>query len=166
MDQDKPPRSKSRKWIGPLLIVSLGLNMLVIGAAAGLYVKWPRGHFALGNQFFGAAGLGVISGALGDGHKKLIRDELKERGQSVRQLRQEAGASAAVLVSILRADPFEPAGLEAHFQEQRNHALQMLEEGHGLIVPRILSMTPDERHEFADRIERRLERRGKHRRGN
>ena len=165
MDRNEPSKSRFRRWVGPLLIVSLGLNLLVIGAAAGLYVKWPRGHFAVGHQFFGAAGLGVISGSLGDRHRKSIRDELRERGQNLSQLREQADANAADLISLLRADPIDPAGLEAHFEAQRLQALRMLEDGHDLIVPRILGMTPEERHEFADGIEHRLGERKRHRRG-
>ena len=165
MDRNDPSKSRPRRWIGPLLIVSLGLNLLVIGAAVGLYVKWPRDQFAVGHQFFGAAGLGVISGSLGERHRKSIRNELMERGLKLHQLRQQADANAADLISLLRDDPIDPVGLEAYFEAQRNQALRMLEDGHDLIVPRILGMTPEERHEFADGIEHRLGERRGHRRG-
>ena len=165
MDRNEPSRSRFKRWIGPLLIVSLGLNLLVIGAAAGLYVKWPRSQYAVGQQFFGAAGLGVISGSFGERHRKSIRDELRERGQELHQLREQADTNAADLIRLLRADPIDPVGLEAHFEAQRDQALRMLEDGHDLIVPRILGMTPEERHEFADGIERRLGKRRGHRRG-
>ena len=165
MDRNEKSKSRLRRWIGPLLIISLGLNLLVIGAAAGLYVKWPRSHFAVGHQFFGAAGLGVMSGSLGERHRNSIHDELKERGHNLRQLRDRADANAADLIRLLRADPIDPVALEAHFEDQRTQALRMLEDGHGLIVPRILGMTSDERHQFADGIEHRLGDRKRRRKG-
>ena len=165
MERNGKSKSRLSRWIGPLLIISLGLNMLVTGAAAGLYVKWPGSHFAAGHQFFGAAGLGVMSGSLGDRHRSSIHDELKERGHNLRQLRDRADANATDLIGLLRADPIDPVALEAHFEDQRNQALSMLEDGHGLIVTRILGMTPDERHQFADGIENRPGERKRRRNG-
>lgn len=150
---------KRRRWLRWLLIVSLGLNLLVAGAAVGLLIKWPSGHYPHGGSFLGVAGLGVISGALTDADRHDIGDELRSRGKSFKRDRDQANQNARRLVSILRADPFKPEQLEEFFEDQRNQVAAMLSEGHSLIAPRILAMSTEQRHEYADRIERRLGRR-------
>ncbi len=157
-DRDRSP-SRRKRWLGLLLVVSLGLNLLIVGAAVGVLVKWPRDHFVRGGYFLGPAGLGAISGALDERHGKLVGDALRDKGRTFGQLRSEARTNVSSLVRILRSDPFDPAELEGYFRDERARAAGMLEEGHDLILPRILDMSSQERHEFADRIEHRFDRR-------
>ena len=159
-DGNRSP-SRRKRWLRLLLIASLGLNLLIVGAAVGVLVKWPRDHFMRGGYFLGPAGLGTISGALDERHGKLVGDALRDKGRTFSQLRSEAKSSVSNLVRILRSDPFDPAELEDYFSDERVRATGMLEEGHDLIIPRILDMSPQERHEFADRIEHRFDRRGR-----
>ena len=161
MAEPDDTRRKRRRWVGPLLVISLGLNLLVAGAAVGLIVKWRSLPFVAGQHIFGAAGLGVLSGALDDHYKREIGTELRERGHSLGRQRDKANTEALVLIELLRADPFLPEALEGFFRDQRENATEMLEEGHNLLAPRIIGMTSDERNEYADRIEGRLGKRGK-----
>ncbi len=161
MAEDRHESSGCRRWLKPVLVLSLAVNLLVIGAAIGLALYWPRHDFAEGSRIFGISGLAVLSGALDDRHKRSIGVEIRGRKGGLRELRELAGGNAARLIEVLRAEPFAPLELEEHFRQQRDHAMNMLADGHELLAPRIIAMTPEERNRFADRIEAGLGKRGR-----
>ncbi len=160
MDGQRQQPSGRRRWLKVILVLSLAANLLVVGAAIGLALYWPRNDFAEGSRIFGISGLGVLSGALDDQYKRSIGVEIRGRKDGLRELREAANRNASRLIEILRAEPFDPLELEEHFRQQRDHAMNMLTDGHDLLAPRIIAMTRDERNRFADRIEAGLRKRG------
>ena len=152
-DMQKP----GRRWMGPVLVVSLALNLLVIGALGGALVmreKWQGGR----HEARGMTGGPLIHA--------LDRDDRRKLGRALRDLRRDRGVThearaktMAALISDLRAVPFDAAAVAARLAETHAVFGQDIEAAHGLLVAHIAAMSDDERAEFADRVEQYRHRR-------
>ena len=131
-------------WLRALLVVSLGLNLLVLGGiAGGLY----RGHF---HPHHADRMGGMLSRALAEDDRRAILRELRRASGDARQ------AQAAVMAGIatdLRAPQFDRARLEQRMAAQRALFGQRLELGQRLLLDRLERMPPAARAALADRLE-------------
>ena len=62
---------------------------------------------------------------------------------------------------VLRAEPFDAAGLAAVMETQRARMAGRLEVGQAVLRDFLIAMTPEARKDFADRLEARLQGSGK-----
>lgn len=141
-------------WTRALLIGSLALNLAVAGLVAGAFLRSRMGDHppppraALLDPAFGAWGP-----ALSREDRAALRAAFSaERGRVAEGLRAER-ADRAELLAVLRADPFDPAALDAVTARLSARMRERFEIGQRLVRDRILAMTPDERRAFADRLE-------------
>lgn len=145
---------KARRWLLPALVVSLVLNMLLVGLIAGarLHHGGWRGH---GERHFGFL-KDLPEGRRAELAKEMetLRGELHEKREAVHELRRRARA-------LIAKEPFDAAAVSAAIEqisaargEANRHAAQRFVE--------VLSrMSPEERRRFVEWRERR----GKHRGG-
>lgn len=103
-DSSAPPAK--RRWVKPLLVVSLALNLLFVGLVAGAF--WRHGFGAWGGpkgKIFAAAIEQLITELPAEKRKKAedvlarLRSELQPRAQERRKARARA-------IKALTADPF------------------------------------------------------------
>ena len=149
-----PPTTSRGVKIG--LVVSVALNLAVAGLAAGAWLRdGPRGGMPRDMSF------GPFSEALDDADRKSIRRSLLERVGEFREQRKAAKAEFEALLVALRAEPFEPAAMQAALAAIEARNSERLELGRTLIETRLIEMSPEARRAFADRLEKGLRRVGR-----
>ena len=101
-------------------------------------------------------GLGPLSEALSREDRKALRAIFVERHHDLRGSRREMRAEFDALVAALRAEPFDPAALDAALAAiaARNQAL--LDTGRELVAERLKAMDGAGRAAFADRLEKHI----------
>lgn len=152
-----PPPTKpatSGRWVRILLILSLGLNLLIVGLAAG--AAWRHAGDRGGRDF----GFGPLSEAFSTEDRRELREAFVERHPDARAERQAMREDLEALITALRAEPFEPIALEAAMTKISQRNAQLLQTGSELVVAQIKAMDATERAAFADRLEKGMRKRG------
>lgn len=160
MENSSEDRKVPRIWLRILLIGSLSLNLLIVGAAVGAAFKWRGGppRFEIGDNC-GSAGMTAIVRAMERSEKAAIRDAFEAGGfgrESRRAARQE---DIDVLIELLKSDQFDTDGLKSVLFARSEQIAKGLELGHSFIVDRISSMPADQRRQLADRIAKKRDHR-------
>lgn len=159
---DAPPPAARRTplWMRVVLLVSLALNLAVVGVVAGLLaggrpdgVAAPRG-----------AATGLYLRALPEEHREAMREGLRREGGQFRIDRAALRAETAATLAALRAEPFDAVAFAARIAQQRQTLADRVSAGDRLLVERLAAMTPEERRAYADRLEETLGRFGRGRR--
>jgi uncharacterized membrane protein len=149
------PATRTSRGIKIALAVSVALNLAVAGLALGARMADGPRHGMPRDLSFGP-----FSEALSDQDRRALRRSLAERAGEFRESRQAARAEFEALLVALRAEPFDPPTLKGALAAIEARSAQRLELGRDLIETRLISMTPEERAAFADRLERGLRRGG------
>ncbi|MDE0111114.1 MAG: periplasmic heavy metal sensor [Albidovulum sp.] len=154
MNNSNDERKVPRIWLRILLICSLSLNLLIVGAAIGAVFKWRGGppRFEIAGNC-GSGGMTAIVRAMERSERAAIRDAF-EAGGFGRDFRRAATQDDIDgLIQILNSDPFDADGLKSILQVRSEQLAKELELGHGIIFDRISSMPEDQRRRLAERIE-------------
>lgn len=148
----------SRGW-RVLVVASLGLNLLVLGAIGGaLFGEW-RGH---GRVVVRDLGFGPYGAALSHADRlALMRAFARETG-GFRAERRMARKTFGKLLHVLRQTPFDAGEFKHLMAEQEQHMARRMALGQKLLVQRVESMDARQRHAFADRLEAALARHEMH----
>lgn len=140
----------SGRWMRLILVASLALNLLVVGAVGGVLImsggKHP--HHAPG---FDRAG-GPMTRALSHEDRREIGRQMRAAYRDGRPGRTAQREALDGLITALRADPFERAVVQSRMSEMRNLMRDRLELGETLLLDRLEAMSPQERAEYADRL--------------
>lgn len=139
------------RWVRIALAVSVALNLAVAGLAAGAWLREGPGHGMPRDMSFGP-----FTEALSDSDRRELRRALGDRASEFREARQQMRADREALLAALRAEPFDPAAVDAALEAIVRRAGDRLDFGRDLIAGRILAMTAAERQAFAERLERGL----------
>ena len=137
------------------LALSLAVNLAIGGVLAGSFLRdGPPGG---GRDF----GLGPISEALSREDRKALRAAFVAQHPDIGAGRQAMRGDIDALLAALRATPFDPAALDGALAAiaQRNGAL--IATGRAVLAERIKAMDPAKRAAFADRLEKKMQQRGK-----
>ncbi len=154
-DTAPKPQPKPRRWPGVLLAISLALNLLVVGVVAG--AVWRSGH-RTGHER--ADRLMPLIMALPGEARRALRAEFAQQLAATREAHGAPGPERLQrLLVILRARPFDPAALKAHFQERAVVHERQLRIGREVLIARISGLSDRERAAYADRVEHRARRR-------
>lgn len=153
-ETDMTARAGAPRWMKILLVVSLALNLLVVGMVAGFAIKGgPKWHDGP------PGGAGAMHRALSEAD----RVELKQR--MIREFRSEKGGRAAFrqemdgLVTLLRAETFDAAAAAERMARLRDVFDGRVASAQGLLVDYWGEMSPADRAAYADRLEAEMQRR-------
>ncbi len=138
-----------RRGFRILLIVSLALNLAVLGGIGGIVLAhWsrPPHHEARAMSF------GVFTRALSPADRTALFRALGRHRAELRSQREAMRADFDALQRALRAVPFDGAELRAVMQRQRAAIDARVTLGQTLLLERIDRMKPAERAAFADRL--------------
>jgi uncharacterized membrane protein len=146
---------KPRRTWRIVLVGSLALNLLMVGAVGGAFLRSgggpPRG-FELQ--------LGPLSDVLSPKDRRQIGDQIRRgigrQGQS-RTARREAFES---LVLAVAAQPFDPETLAASIRDQQKQQDNVREAALDVFVAHLTNMTAVERSDFANKLRDSFARRG------
>lgn len=151
-ESEKTPAAPG-KAVTIALIVSLALNLALVGLIAGAALRHHRGIGPGGDRAAFAPYLDALPRA-DRGH---LRSEMFHRMPGLRDLGRERSEDFAAFLGALRAEPFDPAAAAAVLDRQTGRAAQRLAEGRALFLERIAAMSRAERMHYADRLEEALE---------
>lgn len=161
---DVPQKHRMRGGVRIVLILSLALNFLILGAVVGFVLVGKDRREASGGPGMRAIGLGPVMAVLAPEDRRELMDRVRaERDQLAGQSRPY-GRSVQGFVASLRAEPFARDAAEVALAAQREHGTDLQAQGHALLLDQIETMSAQEREELAARIEAGL-RRSVHGRG-
>lgn len=147
---DARARGSGRRWLRRgVLTVSLALNLLVVGVLAG--ALWQRGGWP--PEAAGRPSAPAYLAALEPADRAALREGWRAQGPDMRRLRAERRNDMAALVASLRAEPFDPASLEAALAAQASRLAERQALSRALLAERVAAMTPAERAAYADRLQ-------------
>lgn len=151
--QPPVPPAPTRGWVKVLLAVSLALNLAIIGMAAGAFLRngGPPGRGD--DRDFG---LGPLADALSREDRRALRDAFLERHPDGMGGRAALRADFDALLAALRAEPFDPAALDAAFASIAARNADLLERGRSVVADYLKTMDAATRAAFADRLETAL----------
>ena len=95
-------------WLRVLLFASLAANLLVVGLVAGA-ASYGGGRAMAARE----PGFGFFEAALDKADRAALRAAFLARAEGVRTPRREMRARMESILAALRADPYDPAALEA-----------------------------------------------------
>ena len=155
MSEQTPPK---RRWVTPLLAVSLVINMLIVGIIAGVFIANGPGK---GDRLDGPArslvGTPFIR-ALEPEDRRALAQEMRRDGERLRENRTALRARIEALLTALNADPFDSDAVRSILREQRDIALKRQNIGEALLVDQLAKLSREERAAYADRLARDLRR--------
>jgi len=141
-----------------VLVVSLALNLAVVGLIGGAMLRGPHAGGPGGGPVRDL-GFGLFTEALTPPDKKLLREQFLDRSPGLRLERRAMRDDLDAILAALRADPFDPAALDAVLAAQNARLSARLDLGQTLIRDFLVDLSPEARQAFADRLEARLTRR-------
>ncbi|MEM9583404.1 MAG: periplasmic heavy metal sensor [Pseudomonadota bacterium] len=143
------------RWMRLLLVLSLGANLLVIGAFLGAKLSGgaPSGKAERGAH---QMSLGPYGRALSKEDRAALRAAFSDRRPWFKQSRQQMREIGRELVAAMRMTPFDLAVVEQLLSKQSEMQSAFQAEGRGLLLERIEAMTPDQRAAFAEKLEKGL----------
>ncbi|MCF6317390.1 MAG: periplasmic heavy metal sensor [Marinosulfonomonas sp.] len=135
-----------------LLAVSLGLNMLVIGAVGGMMY---RGGPMAGPPGARDTAYGPYTRALSHEDRKAIGQSMRHELGDFHQNLPKAQAAFAALRTALTAEVYDSDLVRRLVKEQQASGMQRQQIGQRLLLERLDAMSAKERREFAERLGRR-----------
>lgn len=141
-----------------VLFASLALNLLVVGAVAGFLVMGPPGppHDRPGGD---DPALPYTRALTEDQRRDLrgaLRGEVLRDRQEMRAIREGVITGYREALGVLRADPYDPAALEALMAAQAERSAAVRVRGQKVLSDYVAGMSAAERAAYADRLEETL----------
>jgi uncharacterized membrane protein len=137
------------KWGKVMLMASLALNLAFVGMIAGAAYRFGGGkHHARSGQF----GAPYIQ-ALSHEERRDLRAALHPSEDTDAQETGSRRALYAQMSSLLRATPFDAAGVEAIVRQQHTAITAHIVTAQTLWLQQVSDMTLAERSDYADRLD-------------
>jgi len=145
----------SGRWLRLALFVSLALNLAVVGVVAGRFLgdgpphRGPRGADEV---------VAPYTRALEDHQRRALAGTLRQ------EVGKRTGRGAELLadyrsaVTLLRAEPFDPAAMAEVLASQARHAATRQQAGQEVLTRFLSGLSPTERQAYADRLEAQIAR--------
>lgn len=143
MSADLKPK---RRWMPILLTLSLALNLLIVGVAAGTVLRLKGGDHGKALPGFGSA----LFRALPKDDRKALRSELSGLHRTGSKTRKQDFQAVS---QALRAQPFDPATLAELLQQQAQSTADLQAALQEQWLERVTNMSDAQRSVYADRLE-------------
>lgn len=149
---DAAPQTSNGKAMRWVLIGSLAVNLAVVGLVVGAYLHDGSG----GRDMVRDMGFGPYDAALRPEDRDTLKSLLRGKSGALKATHGEAADDVRLVLAALRADPFDPAALEASFATQQDHLTARMKLGTQTIRDFLINLPAQDRLAFADRLEQRL----------
>ncbi|XDB00163.1 periplasmic heavy metal sensor [Sulfitobacter sp. LCG007] len=164
-DIEMSPGGRTReRWLKPLLVFSLAVNLLIIGAIAG--TAWRHGGPGPGHAHPdepGGRGFAFVR-ALPDEERARLRESFRAARDQRDAGREERAAIEREVLDAIRADPIDPERLEALLARQTALGAEVQTMVQDEWLAQVLAMDAPGRAAYADRVSRMLDRDARERR--
>lgn len=150
-----PPAGRTRRWLVPLLVVSVAFNLVVIGVALAGQI-WQdharsgdhRSMHLLPRQFFHE---------LDRDRRGELREVFRTRKDEYRAERRALGEAASAFADALEAEPFDLAQAQSAITEHASRTHRLVDLGAAAAGDIVATLTAEERRALAEAIRHRLE---------
>jgi hypothetical protein len=150
---DTSTSAKSPLWIRLMLLVSLALNLLVVGVVAGFFISGgPEKRVDRSPRDIGS----VYMRALDSEDRRALRRDFMSGLASQGRDREAVVTDLQAALTVLRASPFDATAFRQAMADQSKRRSQREEIGRQALTARVADMTDSERAAYADRIEKGL----------
>ena len=145
-----------RRWLVPLLVASLGFNLVVIGTALSGWV-WPhdrdhrgmhRSTDLLPRSFFRE---------LDRERRNELTEVFRARRMDFREQRQALREAAAEFADAVEREPYDAQSVQSAITEHAERGRQLVDLGATVAGELVETLTPEERQTLARIIRQRLE---------
>jgi uncharacterized membrane protein len=149
------PRSR-RRWLVPLLVVSVAVNLMIVGAAVsgqlwsdhGGSKSTHRSADLMPRSFFRA---------LDDERREELVEAFRARRTEWREERRALRAAATALADALEREPFDAQLAQSAIADHAARSHQLVDLGAAVAGDLIGALSPSERRELAQAIRQRIE---------
>lgn len=148
-------RSRTFPWGRLVLGLSLALNLVIIGIVAGAFWRFGKDHDHAARRGAGAFAAPYVL-ALPRDDRHALREALQAQGPNDRRAARRASYEA--VLAALRAEPFDSDALAAALKRQREAAIAGQLAAETAWLRQIETMDRETRADYADRVERILDR--------
>jgi uncharacterized membrane protein len=151
----QPKTGRPRRWVKVLLVCSLALNLLIVGAIAGLVLsgggKWGPRH----PPHMAPVG-GPLTRALDQEDRHAIAEKMRSAVGNRKERRAARRAEVEALMDALIAVPFEPDVALARMQALQSNVEEFQAIGRDMLIERLTEMSDTERAGYAKRVRRAM----------
>ena len=153
---------KKRRWLWPLLIISLGFNLLFVGLVAGrIWTHGYGGHDGARYRIFTGA-VEQLMKILPDAKRQRASELLKRHRATVRELTKQNLEERRAAETAVLTDPYDEAKVAevlARFREIRNKQHKSM---HTMMIGLLKNLTLKERQELLNNIHAGFRHRRRH----
>lgn len=147
------PVSGTRLWVRLVLFASLAVNMLVIGAVVGTVAMHGGGPDDRRRPPRADQIAGPLTHALDHEERREIGRAIRSEYRKGRPSRGAMKAEYDAVIQALRTEPFDATAVRDSFERQQAYAVDRMKIGQGILLDKLVAMTPEQRAAFADRLE-------------
>lgn len=140
---------KKRRWLWPLLIVSLALNLLFVGLMAGNW--WRHGGHGGRNKVFTGA-IEKLMQDLPEAKRDHAATLLNRHREEVRPLRQQLRDARKTAKDAVLTEPYDAAKVEAALARFREIRTSQHKSMHNMIMDLLKDLNLEERKKLLDHI--------------
>ena len=159
MTEVEKSQARAPSWTKNILILSLGLNLLVVGVVIGAVLR-HGGEGAREGRSHALNGFGSpYMRALPKEARREIMRTLRDDGSRKLPDRNARREMFEVTLTALRAQPFEPETVDAAVSRQANTAFSVQREMQEIWLQQIIEMSDAERAAYADAFEQAINKR-------
>lgn len=148
-----PQTGQAPRWMKITLVVSLALNLLIVGAVAGAVVT--KGGKSEARR--DGPGANMITDALPKDERRMLRRDVRQALRDSPELRGGLRAEIAALADLMRASEFNADALEAQLIEIQSRIMGPLSVARDKLSDRLANLDEAGRSEYADRLDMLLE---------
>ncbi len=145
-----------RRWVRIALVVSLALNLLVVGLVAGAILGGPRDRDR--NPALRDLGFGPFVAALPRADRREMGRAIAREAGAFRENRAEMRAMFEAFLTALRAEPYDPDAVQRIVSGQQAKVSERQDLGRRLLLERIEAMDSAGRAGYADALDAALRR--------
>lgn len=146
--QDGAPAERKRRWPKVLLIVSLALNLLVIGGVAGAALTFKKGGFGGPRHAAFARAVHDLIGQLPEDRRKATEQLVSEHRAKVRSIRAKMREARRTAVHEFRSESYDEARFKAALESLHDTRSDMHHAMAALMVKLGKALTVEERRAF------------------
>lgn len=148
-----------RRWAGPLLLVSLMANLLVVGMLAGAFLSNHHHRHGPGGRERALSG---FLRTLPPERQKVLLGELEPSRAVIKAARGKAHDARHAAIEAFAADPVDPAALATAFESANAAEASLRSTFSSVLVSMASKLSADERRAFRSWREQHRLQRGKY----
>lgn len=156
-EPDPAKTSSAPRWMKIALVLSLSLNLLIVGAIAGAALSGGGKWHGPPGKPRGGAEANLITDALPEADRRDLRRTLMRAMRSDHERREALRSEMAALADVMRAPDFTPEALEEQLILIQQQMMGRLAVARGILVERLAGFDAAERASYAERLDEALQ---------